>query len=146
MKHLIKIAFLATAVTACTSKPEELPGIKDFIKDDFKIGVAVSPFTVQGQEAEMILKHFNTMTAENDMKPGEMHPAPGVWNFERADKIADFCRKNGIKLRGHNLMWHSQMAEWMFYDYDKKKEKELNELATQPRQRPQGGQRPQGNR
>ncbi|MCQ2244440.1 MAG: endo-1,4-beta-xylanase [Bacteroidaceae bacterium] len=118
-----------------------LKTLQEAYKDYFLIGVAVNQRNISTDEQVQLIKtEFNSITAENDMKPGEMHPAPGVWNFERADKIADFCRKNGIKLRGHNLMWHSQMAEWMFYDYDKKKEKELNELATQPRQRPQGGQ------
>jgi GH35 family endo-1,4-beta-xylanase/enterochelin esterase-like enzyme len=50
------------------------------------------------------------------MKPGEIHPKEGVWNWERADKIANFCRENGIKLRGHCLCWHSQFADWMFTD------------------------------
>ena len=50
------------------------------------------------------------------MKPGEIHPQEGVWNWEKADKIANFCRENGIKLRGHCLCWHSQFADWMFTD------------------------------
>ena len=64
----------------------------------------------------LIKKEFNSITAENDMKPGELHPKEGVWNWEKADKIADFCRQNGIKLRGHCLCWHSQFADWMFTD------------------------------
>ena len=39
-----------------------------------------------------------------------------MWNWEKADKIANFCRQNGIKLRGHCLCWHSQFADWMFTD------------------------------
>lgn len=50
------------------------------------------------------------------MKSGELHPKEGVWNWERADKIADFCRKNGIKLRGHCLVWHAQFCDWMMND------------------------------
>ena len=118
-------------------------GLKDAYKDHFMIGVAVNQRNVSTDEQiAILLKDFNSITAENDMKPGEMHPAPGVWNFERADKIADFCRKNGIKLRGHCLAWHSQMCDWMFYDYSKKQEKELNEKAQQPRQPRQMGQMP----
>ena len=52
------------------------------------------------------------------MKPGEIHPQPGVWNFAQADAIANFCRENGIKMRGHCLVWHSQFANWMFNKYD----------------------------
>ena len=57
---------------------------------------------------EIIKKQFNSVTAENAWKPGEIHPAEGVWNFGLADSIANFCREN--------LCWHSQFADWMFTD------------------------------
>ena len=73
-------------------------------------------FTSDPAQIDLIKKEFNSMTAENDMKPGEIHPKEGVWNWERADKIANFCRQNGIKLRGHCLVWHAQFSNWMFND------------------------------
>ena len=93
------------------------PGLKDAYKDYFTIGVAVNQRNISDPaQIEIIKKQFNSITAENDMKVGEMHPKEGVWNFEKADKIANFCRENGIKLRGHNLCWHSQFANWMLKD------------------------------
>ena len=50
------------------------------------------------------------------MKPQPTEPAYGQFNWENADKIANFCRSNGIKLRGHCLMWHAQIGEWMYKD------------------------------
>ncbi|MBQ8114786.1 MAG: endo-1,4-beta-xylanase [Prevotella sp.] len=93
------------------------PGLKDAYKDYFTVGVAVNQRNVS-DEAQMaiIKKQYNSVTAENDWKPGMIHPKEGVWNFERADKIANFCRENGIKMRGHCLCWHSQFANWMFVD------------------------------
>ena len=93
------------------------PGLKDAYKDYFTVGVAVNQRNVS-DEAQMaiIKKQYNSVTAENDWKPGMIHPKEGVWNFERADKIANFCRENGIKMRGHCLCWHSQFADWMFVD------------------------------
>ncbi len=91
--------------------------LKDAYKDYFTIGVAVNQRNISDDaQIALIKKEFNSITAENDMKPGEIHPKEGEWNFEKADKIADFCRQNGIKLRGHCLCWHSQFAEWMFSD------------------------------
>ena len=91
--------------------------LKDAYDGYFTIGVAVNQRNVSDStQIELIKKEFNSITAENDMKPGELHPAEGVWNWERGDKIADFCRKNGIKLRGHCLVWHSQFCDWMFND------------------------------
>ena len=97
--------------------------LKDAYKDYFMIGVALNQRNVSNEDQINLVKaEFNSITAENDMKPGELHPQEGVWNFEKADKIADFCRQNGIKLRGHCLCWHSQFCDWMFTD---KKGKEV---------------------
>ena len=91
--------------------------LKEAYEGYFTIGVAVNPTNVSNQEQmDMIVREFNSITAENVMKPGEIHPAEGVWNFEQADRVADFCRQYGIPLRGHNLCWHSQFCDWMFTD------------------------------
>ena len=97
--------------------PNPNMGMKDAYKDYFMIGVAVNQRNVSDQnQIDLINKEFNSITAENDMKPGMIHPKEGVWDFEKADKIANFCRQKGIKLRGHCLCWHSQFADWMFTD------------------------------
>ena len=97
--------------------PNPNMGMKDAYKDYFMIGVAVNQRNVSDRDQiNLINKEFCSITAENDMKPGMIHPKEGVWDFEKADKIANFCRQNGIKLRGHCLCWHSQFADWMFTD------------------------------
>ncbi|MEE3445469.1 MAG: endo-1,4-beta-xylanase, partial [Prevotella sp.] len=76
--------------------PRENVGLKDAYKDYFTIGVALNQRNVSDDaQKALVVKQFNSVTAENDWKPGEIHPKEGVWNFERADKIADFCRQNG---------------------------------------------------
>ena len=118
MKKLSIIALIASVVVMSACGPED-PGLKDAYKNYFKIGVAVTPRNVTDSlQKAVILKEFNSITAENCMKPGEIHPQPGVWNFAQADAIANFCRENGIKMRGHCLVWHSQFANWMFNKYD----------------------------
>ena len=92
-------------------------GLKDAYKGYFKIGVAVNQRNVtDAQQSALVVKEFNSITAENDMKPALTEPKEGEFTWENADRIADFCRKNGIKLRGHCLMWHSQIGQWMYED------------------------------
>ena len=92
-------------------------GLKDAYKNEFMIGVAVNQRNVtEPLQMDLIKREFNSVTAENDMKPQPTEPQEGVFNWEGADRIANFCRQNGIKLRGHCLMWHSQIGEWMFAD------------------------------
>jgi endo-1,4-beta-xylanase len=91
-------------------------GLKDYYKDYFPVGVAVSPQALKTDEAALILRHFNSMTAENAMKSGPVHPREGYYNWEGADSIAAFARRNNMKLRGHCLVWHNQTPRWFFID------------------------------
>ena len=122
MKFFCLAVLLAMGSTAAMAQwrqvdPRANVGLKDAYKDYFTIGVALNQRNIADEsQTALVKKEFNSVTAENDWKPGEIHPKEGVWNFEKADKIADFCRQNGIKMRGHCLCWHSQFADWMFTD------------------------------
>jgi len=98
------------------SEADSLKGLKDFYKDYFLIGVAVSPRSLVGEQSEFIKKHFNSLTAENVMKPALLQPEEGKFNWADADKIVEFAQANGMKVRGHTLCWHNQTGEWMFKD------------------------------
>ena len=76
---------------------EDPTGYKDTYKDYFTVGVAVNMRNVSDpDQIALIKKNFNSITAENDMKPVSIQPREGEWNWENADKIANFCRENGI--------------------------------------------------
>lgn len=95
---------------------DSLKGLKDYYKDFFPIGVAVAPGSVEGEQAELILKHFNSVTTENVLKPGPIHPEENRYFWDNADKIVNFAQANGMKMRGHTLVWHNQTGDWMFKD------------------------------
>jgi GH35 family endo-1,4-beta-xylanase/enterochelin esterase-like enzyme len=126
MKQVTKLALTMLLTLTCSGAWAQMPqfgmldsnkSLKDAYKDYFMIGVALNQRNVKNTDQRALAcKEFNSITAENDMKPGEIHPAEGVWNWGPADSIADFCRQNGLKLRGHCLCWHSQFADWMFKD------------------------------
>lgn len=110
-------AGLMPALAVPTQDSQNQGGLKDAYKDYFKVGVAVNKYNVRiAEQQALVLGEFNSVTAENDMKPGVLHPAEGVWHWAAADSIANFCRQHGIKMRGHCLCWHSQFADWMFTD------------------------------
>ena len=119
---LAAVAML-TQITSCgsggprtLSAADSLKGLKDFYEDYFIIGVAVGPNNLEGDEGELIKKHFNSLTAENVMKPGLLQPEEGKWNWGPADRIVEWAEANGLKMRGHTLCWHSQTGAWMFVD------------------------------
>lgn len=106
-----------------------------------------NPSTSQLQDEKtlaFVKKHFNSITMENEMKPdavlgskvtmitkeeaqklGYIIPdnyketsVPKL-NFDRIDKILQTAYDNGLGLRGHTLLWHSQTPAWFFgIDYD----------------------------
>jgi GH35 family endo-1,4-beta-xylanase/enterochelin esterase-like enzyme len=115
MKKTVTMALAALLLAG--SNTAWAQGLKDAYKDYFSIGVAVNKRNVSTDSQMALIKsEFNSVTAENDMKPVSVHPAEGVWNWGAADSIANYCRENGIKLRGHCLCWHSQFSDWMFTD------------------------------
>jgi len=91
-------------------------GLKDYYKDYFHIGVAVTTAALKTDEARLIRQQFNSLTPENAMKMESIHPRQYQYNWKSADMIVDFARRNGMKVRGHTLLWHSQVPDWIFKD------------------------------
>jgi endo-1,4-beta-xylanase len=89
-------------------------GLKDYYKDYFLIGAAVTPRSLHGADSALIVNQFNSLTAENAMKMGPIHPKENEYYWKDADSIVAFAKKHGLKMRGHNLCWHSQAPSWMF--------------------------------
>lgn len=94
----------------------ENKGLKDYYTNYFSVGVAVSPRALKTDEADLIVEQFNSMTAENAMKMGPIHPRENEYNWAGADSIAAFAKRNNLKLRGHTLCWHNQAPNWFFKD------------------------------
>ena len=94
-----------------TAQPK---GLKDYYKNYFPIGVAVSPRSLSGPDSTLILQQFNSLTPENAMKMGPIHPEENRYYWKDADAIVDFAQVHGLKVRGHNLCWHEQTPVWLF--------------------------------
>lgn len=110
---LVILAGCSSSGTRQNEKPDDL-GLKDYYKEYFPVGVAVSPGALKRAEGTLIKKHFISMTPENVMKSGPIHPEEARYNWEPADQIVAFARKNGMMMRGHTLCWHNQTPDWMF--------------------------------
>lgn len=109
---LILSAFGATYAQA----PSAGKGLKDYYRNYFPVGVAVAPRHLVGADAELILQQFNSLTPENAMKMGPIHPRENQYYWRDADSIVNFAQHHGLKVRGHNLCWHEQTPAWLFVD------------------------------
>ena len=105
--------------TGPASVQKEIPALKDIFSDDFKLGSSLLVSEIMdpnGSDAELLKKHFNSLTAGNELKWDATEPQENTFDFSRADQIADFAANNDIALRGHTLVWHSQTPDWVFHD------------------------------
>jgi endo-1,4-beta-xylanase len=62
---------------------------------------------------EVARKQFNMVTPGNAMKWETTEPSPGVFDFGPAEQIVAFAKRNDDKVRGHTLVWHSQLPAWV---------------------------------
>ena len=85
---------------------------------NFVIGTAVRPDQLEeGNEYEALInKHFNAIVAENVMKVEPMRPSEDVYYWDDADTLVNYAYDNDKLMRGHTLVWHSQMPSWFFKD------------------------------
>ena len=92
------------------------PSLKETFKDDFLIGTALSAPQIEEKEAgaaSLVLQQFNAVTPENIMKAEELQPEWGRYNFDLADKLVAYAKKNNLKVNAHTLIWHSQLPRFV---------------------------------
>src|SRR5262245_63201918 len=80
-----------------------------------RIGAAVNmnPFRNEPIYTQTLGREFNILVAENAMKFDAMHPAQNTFNFTDADALVAYAEANNMAVRGHTLVWHSQIPGWL---------------------------------
>ena len=107
--------------------------LKDLCEDYFMLGVGLTgrdaqTAAVNSLEYMTVAKHhFNSVTLTNLMKPCFIldkdasvknaekgkETLPAV-KFDTVDATLQWCLDNGVKMRGHTLVWHAQTPDWFF--------------------------------
>lgn len=120
MNKIYTFVLALAAVVACTPKEKTL---KDVLADDFLIGSSINKNQILGIDTKgdsVLVKHFCCVEPENCLKPIEVMPKWGEYDFELADAYVDFAEKNGLICFGHCLIWHSQLTPDFCYDAEGK--------------------------
>lgn len=121
------LAVAALALAALGSAPAAAPAARDWKPGDplpslaqayqgqFLVGAAVTPGMVLMGDTHLFLeRQLAVITAEDAMKPLNLARREGRYDFGMSDLLVDWAEKNGIRVRGHCLVWHQQQAPWMF--------------------------------
>ncbi|WP_238597999.1 endo-1,4-beta-xylanase [Saccharothrix sp. ALI-22-I] len=58
-------------------------------------------------------REFGMVTPENEMKLDVTEPQQGRFVFTAADRIVDHAAQQGMRVRGHTLLWHAGQPSWL---------------------------------
>ena len=114
----ISLVLLAGVATPSIARRQNQT-LKDAFRDHFKIGAALNPRHFSGEDqsgAAIVTAQFNSITPENVLKWGLVHPKPDNYDFSAPDRFVAFGERNRMFIVGHTLVWHNQTPRWVFED------------------------------
>jgi GH35 family endo-1,4-beta-xylanase len=82
------------------------------------IGAAVtSRYLAESEYSNVLGSEFSQLQAENEMKFSVIHPRadsdPQPYDFRGGDALVAFAQAHNMVVRGHALVWHKQVPEWI---------------------------------
>ncbi|MFE3601777.1 non-reducing end alpha-L-arabinofuranosidase family hydrolase [Streptomyces sp. NPDC059142] len=117
---LTAAALLATGGAAAAPAPETAPPVQastlgaQAAQSGRYFGTAVAAGKLgDGAYATILDREFNSVTPENEMKWDTVERSRGSFDFAPADRIVDRASARGQRVRGHTLVWHSQLPGWV---------------------------------
>jgi len=79
-----------------------------------RIGSAIIPQDIETPSfAAIASSQFSVVTPGNAMKWEVVEPTEGTFDWSQADQLVAFARANHQLVRGHTLLWHSQLPTWL---------------------------------
>jgi endo-1,4-beta-xylanase len=105
-------------LASCATKPvESMPPDSASLRDTatFPVGAALNPDKLRNHRAyrATVMRHFDSITAENMMKMHRLRPARDAYDWMEAEYLITFARQNGMRVHGHTLLWHQAVPDWV---------------------------------
>ncbi len=78
-------------------------------------GAAVRLSALRGDSAyrDTFVREFDSLTPENELKMQALQPRRGHYDFQAADALVRFARRNHKTVRGHTLIWGQSLPLWL---------------------------------
>jgi endo-1,4-beta-xylanase len=121
-RHVIVASALLVVACARPAASQTRPAattLKDAYRDAFKLGVAINAATAIGTDSAtqaLVVREFNSITADNFLKAALVNPQPGVYDFRAGDAFVALGEREKMFIVGHTLVWHNQTPAWFFTD------------------------------
>ena len=108
---VLTLAGAATAIQTSTSA-STLRALGRQIQ--LRIGTAATPNDLSDPTLSQITSsQFSVLTPENEMKWQVVEPQQGSFDWTGADNLVTFAEAHGERVRGHTLVWHNQLPNWL---------------------------------
>jgi len=94
------------------------------------VGLPGSAFSDLGAR-QIHLRECNILVPENELKWTSVRPSYKDFDFHGADVLVDWAEQNGMKIRGHNLLWlrPDRNSDWLNnYDFGSRPAAEAERL------------------
>lgn len=60
----------------------------------------------------LLAEQYNIVVPENCLKWNMLRPTAETYAFADADALVSFAAEHGMKVRGHNFVWHEALPRW----------------------------------
>jgi endo-1,4-beta-xylanase len=60
----------------------------------------------------LLAEQYSIVVPENCLKWNILRPTADTYNFADADSLIAFAEAHGMKVRGHNFVWHEALPHW----------------------------------
>lgn len=83
----------------------DIPSIYKTLSDFFPVGAEIDTSDLSGPHAQLLAMHFDSIVSGNDMKWSSVENSKGNFTYANADSEVGLAVCNGMRIRGHNLVW-----------------------------------------
>lgn len=112
----LPLYLLVTLLFSCrpvSQEPAPAPSLRDAAP--FPMGASLNPnlLTNNAPYRQTAAREYSSVTAENYLKMGLVHPAADRYDWAGADLLVSFAGQNRQRMHGHTLVWHQSLPGWV---------------------------------